>query len=325
MNTQRLIEILEDHDLDTSMAENETEIVIACPLCFDENKKLYIQADTGAWICFRCDARGGLRTLLLEVCEMSSNDAYPTEMALLAGRKQVTGLIVSKPPPASSVTLPKTFLEIAGSPQTNDQAAAAYLLSRGIDRGIAREVGIGFCLVGYYKYRIIVPVRTQGALRTFVARSWLPAATKKVLMPAGSQAERALFGYDGLDGVNLVNWTDLILVEGVFDALAMWKVGYRETIATLGAHVTELQRNLVKRLRPRHVILLRDGDDAGRAGALKDGKGLAEFMLSVRIAHLPGGTDPGSASPSEIKHAIDNARSVTTHSGAEAMKEVQHG
>ena len=65
MNTQRLIEILEDHDLDTSMAENETEIVIACPLCFDENKKLYIQADTGAWICFKCDARGGLRALLL--------------------------------------------------------------------------------------------------------------------------------------------------------------------------------------------------------------------------------------------------------------------
>ena len=151
--------------------------------------------------------------------------------------------------------------------------AQEYCESRGVFQDMAQVMGMGYCLTGLYAWRVIIPVVTQGALRTFVARTWIPAEQKKVLMPKGSQAERALFGYDKLVS-DSARWTDLILVEGVFDAMVMWgHLGYFHTLATLGAHLTEIQRALVKRLHPERVVLLRDGDAAGRDGAIKDASG----------------------------------------------------
>lgn len=327
MNTKKLIEVLEDHDLSPLLVEGDTELVVACPLCYSEDRKLYISTDTASWICFKCDSRGGLRSLLLEVCEMPANEAYPTEHSLLAGKKQVPGLIVSRPAPASSIELPKGFSYIVpldGSINPRGTAAYQYLEGRGVSYVDMMALGFGFCLAGYYKHRVIVPVFTQGKLRTYVARSWLKDVQKKVVMPAGSQAERALFGYD-----TLVNergrWQDLILVEGVFGAMRMWRAGYRETVATLGAHVTELQRNLVKRLKPRNVVLLRDTDDAGRDAAIKEGMALSEAMLNVKIANLPDGADIDLVSDSTIHGTIQSARPVTHQLGIEAMKEEHSG
>ncbi len=321
VNTKKLIEVLEDHDLSVALAENETELVIACPLCFSETRKLYIQADTGAWICFKCDARGGLRALLREVCEMPANEAYPTEIGLLSGKKQQPGLIVSRPAPASTVDLPKGFKPLTTSPDTSNTAAAQYLARRGVSLSRAAYEGMGFCLAGYYKYRVIIPVVTQEAMRTFVARSWLRDTKKKVLMPVGSQAERALFGYDLLVDQRS-DWNDLILVEGVFDAMRMWRAGYRETVATLGAHVTELQRNLIKRLNPRRVVVLWDGDDAGREATMKVSRALAEAMIPVEAALLPPGVDPDSATNVDLRQVLDNTVLVGLECGEEATRGV---
>ncbi|KKN83903.1 hypothetical protein LCGC14_0295560, partial [marine sediment metagenome] len=146
-----------------------------------------------------------------------------------------------------------------------------------------------------------------------------PEEKKKVLMPPGSQASRALFGYDQLV-TDRAYWKKLILVEGVFDTIRMWEHGYRETVATLGVHTTELQRNLVKRLRPESVILLRDGDDAGREGAIKEARELAYAMINVEIAQLPEGKDPDSATRDEVREALDNATEIALDYGAESVK-----
>ncbi|KKK74541.1 hypothetical protein LCGC14_2882730, partial [marine sediment metagenome] len=112
------------------------------------------------------------------------------------------------------------------------------------------------------------------------------------------------------------------LVEGVFDAMVMWQQGYPATIATLGAHITEVQRALVKRLGSISVVLLRDGDAAGRDGAIKDARELACDLLPVSIALLPDGTDPASASRQDIERALQEARPVETEYGVETMREV---
>ncbi|KKK80989.1 hypothetical protein LCGC14_2817990, partial [marine sediment metagenome] len=95
-----------------------------------------------------------------------------------------------------------------------------------------------------------------------------------------------------------------------------------QAIATLGAHLTDLQRALVKQLKPKSVVLLRDGDDAGRKAAIKEGRELAYDMLNVSIASLPEGTDPCSAEPKDIRRALDEARPVTVDYGIETQKEV---
>lgn len=320
MNTQKLINILEGKGHAVREAEGGSELVIACPLCFSEKDKLYISTEAGQWLCFQCEEKGHLRSLLIKVCEKTVNEAFELERELLGGTKMRKRPLVPRPSPPSAVELPKEFIPLGvGADFHGTNVAQQYLTGRGVDVALARGMGTGYCLTGWYGHRVIVPVVTQGALRTWVARSWLPGAKKKVLMPPGSQAERALFGYDRL----AENRTDhLILTEGVLDAMIMWQRGYSETIATLGAHLTEIQRALVKRLAPHRVYLLRDGDAPGRKGAIRDARELACDLLPVSIALLPDGTDPASASQEDIERALHKARPVETEYGVETMKEV---
>ena len=314
MNMDMLIRTLEDANFEVGLAEGGTELVIACPLCYDEKPRLYISAATGLWTCFHCDARGHLTRLLRDVCELTINESYTLERLIHQGDSKPLALTVTRPTPPSTVELPAGFFIDPGT-----GLAASYFQSRGLRPSWVQELRAGFCMVGPYACRIIIPVITQGKLRTFVARSWLPEEKKKVLMPPGSQASRALFGYDQLV-TDRAYWKKLILVEGVFDTIRMWEHGYRETVATLGVHTTELQRNLVKRLRPESVILLRDGDDAGREGAIKEARELAYAMINVEIAQLPEGKDPDSATRDEVREALDNATEIALDYGAESVK-----
>lgn len=315
MNVQALISTIENAGFTVDLVEGGTELVMACPLCFSEVRKLYISTDHGAFICFVCNERGSLRRLLISVCELSFNDAAVLERSILGGKKRAA-ITVPRPAPPSTVELPSGFQYDPGN-----GLAAVYLASRGLLPAWVNALDIGYCLVGRYACRVIVPVYTQGALRTFVARTWRPEEKKKVLMPEGSQASRALFGYDGLL-TDRAYWKNLILVEGIFDALRMWEYGYRETLATLGAHTTELQRSLVKHLKPERVIILMDADDAGREAAIKEAREFVYDMLPVSIAQLPECTDPASASPADIRRALDTAKPVTLDYGIESQKEM---
>jgi len=321
MNKQMLVATLEDANFIVSEMEGGTELVINCPLCFDEKSRLYIASDSGLWKCFRCGEKGHLLSLLVRVVELKFTTAYPLSESISA--KPVDAPVVieaHRPPPPSSVSLPTGFMADAG-----DRYAGDYFAVRGLRRHWVREVGAGYCLVGPYAQRIIIPVVTQGALRTYVARTWRRCEKKKVLMPPNSQASRALFGYDLLEKERSY-WDELIVVEGVFDALRLWDLGYRETIATLGAHITDLQRALMKRLRPKGVVLMRDADEAGAATAIQEGRALLSNMFNVSIAHLPVDSDPSVASAQDIRTALEGAIPVTLDYGEESLREVQtHG
>jgi DNA primase len=109
------------------------------------------------------------------------------------------------------------------------------------------------------------------------------------------------------------------------DALKMWGGDYPYTVATLGAHVTEAQRFLLKQKGFTRVMLLRDGDEAGRKSAIKDAQRLQSPTINVAIANLPDGTDPASASLSDIRTALKEAKPVELNLGTESMTEVHHG
>ncbi len=319
MNTQMLVSTLEDASFVVVEVEGKTELLTNCALCFDERQRLYIESDTGLWMCFRCGERGHLLSLLVRQLELSFATAYPLADLIGAKPPEDAPVVIEahRPPPPSTVALPPGFIKDSG-----DRLVGDYFADRGLKRSLVAEVGAGYCLTGAYAHRVIIPVITQGAMRTWVARTWLLDEKKKVLMPPGSQASRALFGYDLLV-TERKHWTELIVVEGVFDALRLWDLGYRETIATLGAHITDIQLALMKRLRPEHVVVMRDADEAGDAAAITEGRILVSNMLNVSIAHLTPGTDPGEASAMDIRGALARAIPVTLDYGNESIREEQ--
>lgn len=308
MNVAKLMDFLEGQGFSPDLVEGDTEIVIACPLCFDERKRLYISADQGLFICFHCDERGHLTRLLTDVCDLTVSQALTFDRELrVRGQRPPLPAPRHVPPPAE-VALPTGFLTDGGVGIVRE-----YFRFRHLSPEWIRPLGVGYCLTGPYHHRVIVPVYTEGQLRTFVARTWVSEERKKVLMPKGSQAARALFGYDGLPQPT----EEVILVEGVWDAMKLWEQGLTGAVATLGAHITELQRALLKQRGVKRVILLRDGDEAGRKAMAKEAQELAAAMLEVSVALLPEGTDPGSATVKQIKKALDEAQDITVILGQE--------
>lgn len=81
------------------------------------------------------------------------------------------------------------------------------------------------------------------------------------------------------------------LVEGYLDVIKLHQHGWNNTIATCGTALTEGQAKKLKRFTDT-VLILRDGDQAGRAAIEKDIPILAAQQFTVYMCQLPDGADP---------------------------------
>ncbi len=119
---------------------------------------------------------------------------------------------------------------------------------------------------------------------------------------------------------------EAILVEGNFDVVALHARGIENVVAPLGTAFTETQAKLMKRFAPA-VVLLFDGDAAGRK-ATRAARGPCKVAgLAAKAATLPEGQDPDTlvrargpealvsligAAHGLLEHLIDDALDTTT-------------
>jgi len=82
-----------------------------------------------------------------------------------------------------------------------------------------------------------------------------------------------------------------IVVEGYTDCLAARQAGINDVVAVLGTALGERHAKLLRRYADRIVLVL-DGDDAGRRRADEILDVLLAEPIDVRIARLPAGVDP---------------------------------
>ena len=82
-----------------------------------------------------------------------------------------------------------------------------------------------------------------------------------------------------------------ILVEGNFDVISLHQAGFDEGVAALGTALTDEQVGQLRRLADS-VILVYDGDTAGRAATLKALKALVSADVEALIAKIPKDKDP---------------------------------
>lgn len=252
-----------------------------CPLCelksgkADRKQCLGLEVTTGHWHCFRCGARG----LLADVDIPTSPRA---------------------PAVANVVDLPDGFFELYREPGRSAfmaEGARDYLADRGVDEVVGRAARIGACLVGRYRGRIVVPVYApEGALVGWSARDFLGQSERKYLYPEGMR--RALIMYNA--AALLVDSTEpVFVVEGVFDALALWPDG----AGCLGKPSPPQVEMLRATTRP--VVVLLDGD------AWRESFGLASklraFGKRAGSVRLPPKTDPATADLDAVRAAAVRA------------------
>ena len=176
--------------------------------------------------------------------------------------------------------------------------AENYLLNRGITREQGRQHEMYFVCKGYFRRRVLVPVRFCKALVAFVARDVTGRAEKKYLNPKGVSQALWFFNWDGCS-----RQRNIVVCEGVFDALAVERAGY-PAMASFGKRLSLVQRKLLGRFE--EVTILYDQD--ALSDAYDSGQRLAE-LTKVRVGILKKG-DPGDSDKATLVRVIESAEGV---------------
>lgn len=161
------------------------------------------------------------------------------------------------------------------------------------DAGLAvrRERGDGH--YDRFRARLMFPIAdVSGRIVTYGARALREGDQPKYLngpeTPVFTKG-RTLYALDrAKDGIRKVGYS--ILMEGYTDVLMAHLHGFTAAVAGMGTALTPEQARMLARFAPK-VVLLYDGDAAGRAAAEKNLDLVLEQGLEVRVALLPEGRD----------------------------------
>jgi DNA primase len=177
----------------------------------------------------------------------------------------------------------------------------AYLVQRGLSAETIRAFGVGFYRgTGFLRGRIVIPIHDEhGALIAYVGRA-IDGQEPKYRFPVGFRKSLVLFN---LHRVLQTGARTVIVVEGFFDALAVHRGGYPAVVALMGSTLSRQQAALLTTHFDR-VLLMLDGDDAGRQGAAAIASTLAERINVVPIL-LGEGTQPDQLTPVAIQRLLE--------------------
>ncbi|MBD3220564.1 DNA primase [bacterium] len=164
-----------------------------------------------------------------------------------------------------------------------DLAIQADLLRRG-------ESGSPFA---YFRDRIMFPIRNVARQVTGFGGRLIGPGEPKYLNSADSphfNKSRLLYAFDSAR-MQIARAKVALLVEGYLDVIALAQAGIGNAVATCGTAFTTEQARLLRRGAQR-VIILFDGDAAGRKAAVKTAHACLAAGLEAEIATPPAGQDP---------------------------------
>jgi DNA primase len=174
-----------------------------------------------------------------------------------------------------------------------------YVKKRGITSIDILKYQIGYCEVGRYANKIIIPnYDANGKLNYFIARSFEKDPARKY--DAISTDKNAIIGFE-----NLINWDlPVILCEGAFDAIAI----KRNAIPLYGK---TMSKQLTKKLLSNNIkdIYLALDSDALKS-TLKIAGDLLHSGKKLHVVKLEG-KDPSDMGFEHFTHLIQSSQEFT--------------
>jgi 5S rRNA maturation endonuclease (ribonuclease M5) len=197
----------------------------------------------------------------------------------------------SRPDPVASENSPLRFVL-----QYVD-AAHPYLASRGVTPQTVRTFGLGlYAGKGLLRGRIVIPIHNAaGELIAYAGRA-IDGREPKYRFPAGFRKSLVLFN---LHRALATEVRTAIVVEGFFDTLAVHQAGYPMVIGLMGSTLSRHQADMLATHFDR-VVLMLDGDEAGRQGAMSIAHILG-VRMSVLAISLEDGRQPDQLPSREIQ------------------------
>ena len=151
----------------------------------------------------------------------------------------------------------------------------------------------------FFRDRVMFPIADRlGEIVAFGARALDPKAQAKYLNSRETlvfEKGRTLYNlHQARQAVRAAG--ALYVVEGYMDVIALSTQGFKAAVAPLGTALTSEQIRVAWQLHDEPVLCM-DGDDAGRAAAVRAMENVLPMLgpgRSLRFAFLPAGEDPDS-------------------------------
>lgn len=270
MEFKQVYEDLLDRELPEPNDSNE--IKTTCPFHDDNSPSMAINAETGAWHCFKpdCQMGGGVVEFVSNLEGVSKAKAN----SILEKEYDMNGKIRKKkqkkkvpPIPQQEVTDWNTILK-------KSKKVLDYLLN---ERGITKKT-IDKFMLGWDGNRITIPIYDEeGKIRN--VRKYKPDAKNKVISYDSGYGSARLYPVG-----NLI-YDKIVLCEGELDAILANQMGYKAITVTGGAGTW--RKKWSKRFENKKVDICYDNDESGKKGAEKVARMLVNYASEVRIIDLP--------------------------------------
>ena len=277
------------------------EYLFKCPYCDHHKRKFSVNLDKGYYKCWGGDTRGKNIYRIVRRFGTNQDKAQWREFTEAIDFDKLEDLFAEKIEEKHILEMPEGFISLANRemPPTGF-AAMNYLRQRGITKQDIVWWKMGYCTQGEYEGRIIIPsFDDEGHLSYFVSRSYDKKFYPKYKNPPASR--NIIFNE------LFVDWTsDIILVEGVFDAI---NAG-RNSVPILGSTLNQnsvLLRKIVKEDAAVYVAL----DPDATKKELEIIKTLLDFDIEVWKVDIGDNEDVGSMSKDEFQKCLENGTLIT--------------
>lgn len=303
-----------------------------CPFHGERTPSFYVTPERHGYRCFGCGASGDAIAFVMEyegkdfptaareLAQLAGIQLQvdPEENRRLQERRALLWACE-----VAARFFEETLWSPAGAP------GRAHLAARGVSEATARAAGLGYApaawqaltdrlqregvplpvavtagLIGTsdgdrhydtFRGRVMVPIRDpDGRVIAFGGRIVEGDDARKYINSRETPLytkSRVLYGLDQARQA-IRRGRSVTLVEGYFDAIALWEAGIADAVALCSTVLTPEHVRLLERLQVERIDVLLDGDEAGRRGAVKLAGPILAAGKRTRVVALPAGHDP---------------------------------
>lgn len=327
-----------------------------CPFHGEKSPSFYVWPDEKRFKCFGCQAGGDAisfvqrlmgKTFVDTVRDLAKELGIDLEGAIdpaMREKQQVKDATDF----AAQLYVERLWDPVVG------RHARDYLHGRGLTDDLIRSFGIGWAPLAWTE--LADKLRERGLL-AFGEKAGLVAPRQRgdgyydmfrgrVIIPIRSPEGRTIaFGgrlLEGDDGPKYLNSREnrlynkseilyatdqardeirkrksAVLCEGYFDAIGMHQAGVKNAVALCSTALTPGHLTLLNRLEAKELVLLLDGDEAGRKAVERLAGPLLAGGVNCRVAVLPDGEDPDTfarkVGAEAVQKLVSEARPLTAH------------
>lgn len=296
-STVNILDWANDH-LERVYRAGKNQAVACCPLHDDRTPSLSISGDVGLWYCHGCQRGGNLVQLVALMHVISDDDAARSILSWAGhdGDAELAKLQRRATALADAVASCRQN-PIPREAQREIHTTTFYRARVGFGAFAGGAVISDHADINYAcRGRVTFPItNTMNEIVAISGRGLGDATPKYVLTRAFDKANSWFRVPPTAEEMSI---TATVVVEGQYDALRVayhvWAGANIEVVALCGCSMSDkIAAVLAKRSGP--IILMLDGDVAGRAGTAKAWRALRAAGLPDarnRVVHLPDGYDP---------------------------------